>query len=460
MKDGTETDVDCGGIGNPQCVEGKSCNVDSDCTAGCSYSKKCVSAPSCTIQYGGDTCGIGEVGDPAAQHESCCRTLPVPGYSGPMHPGKQVYVDKYEITAGRVRQWITALAAANGGQADVKSWIAAHRPDIWDDAWNDYLPTGASGGTKVIARRLLGDPRPEDTGEAVGPGVILPPATDESRNMGTDYQFGDEIYVDLHGNNCATHTGDYGFPTYYYPDANVTVTGQQPRASALDAAGNPIAPQQWLDVKSMNCITNEMLAAFCAWDGGQLVTDEVVDYITASPDTLGNISGCGTQYDNHDELLGNNFLHTVQTGGRCPDITLINATFDAGDALPVQGSILNIHNYHFPDLGNSTSDKAWEISAPGRASSATAAMGKQTDTVRINAGDEPWMDLAGNLSEAAFDMTSGAFTGMFAMKYRGIGYGSARSDLNFKPVMGETILRLQRPEAKAAYTGGRCMRFK
>ncbi len=38
--------------------------------------------------------------------------------------------------------------------------------------------------------------------------------------------------------------------------------------------------------------------------------------------------------------------------------------------------------------------------------------------------------------------------------------GSARSDLNVKPVKGESVLRVQRPEAKAAYTGGRCMRFK
>ena len=44
--------------------------------------------------------------------------------------------------------------------------------------------------------------------------------------------------------------------------------------------------------------------------------------------------------------------------------------------------------------------------------------------------------------------------------YRGIGYGSSRSDLNVTLMRGETVLRIQRPEAKAAYTGGRCMRFK
>ena len=210
----------------------------------------------------------------------------------------------------------------------------------------------------------------------------------------------------------------------------------------------------------MNCITNAMLAAFCAWDGGQLATDEVLDYVTASPPSLGNTSGCGTQIDNHDELLGNIFTSSVQTGGRCAPVAFINATFDAGDNLPVPGSSLNAHHYHFPDTGNSTSDKAWEIAAPGRASLAEAVFGQQADVVRINPGDEPWMDLNGNVTEAALDMSGASFTGNFALKYRGIGYGSSRSDLNNTIVKGESVERLKRPEAKAAYTGGRCMRFK
>jgi hypothetical protein len=224
--------------------------------------------------------------------------------------------------------------------------------------------------------------------------------------------------------------------------------------------GQPIPAKELLDVKSMNCISNAMLAAFCAWDGGQLATDEVLDYVTATPATLGNTSGCGTQYDNHGDLLGNNFSRTVQEGGRCAKVLLINATFDGGDNLPVPGSPLNIHNYHYPDLGNVTHDKVWEIGAPGRASLAVEANGEAVDTVRINPGDEPWMDLNGNLSEAALDVTSGTFTGYFSLKYRGIAYGSSRSALNMTLMRGETILRVQRPEAKGAYTGGRCMRFR
>jgi hypothetical protein len=344
----------------------------------------------------------------------------------------------------------------------VKGWIAKNTPQIWNQAWNEFMPTDTEGGTATIGRRLLGDPRPEDAVPPYppGPGVILPPPTDQIRHMGTNYQFGSEIYVDLHGNNCGTFPGSFGFPTYYYPPDILMRDGQATRSDGVNASGVHIAAKDLLDVKAMNCITNAMLVAFCAWDGGQLATDEVLDYVTASPASLGNTSGCGTQIDNHGELLGNIFTDTVQSGGRCAPVFLVNATFDAGDNLPVPGSSLNAHNYHFPDTGNQTSDKAWEIAAPGRATLAPSAFGEQADVVRVNAGDEPWMDLNGNVSEAALDMSGATFTGAFALKYRGIGYGSSRSDLNTTIITGESIIRLQRPEAKAAYTGGRCMRFK
>lgn len=461
IKDFTETDVDCGGPARPKCDVGQGCAVDADCDVACSYDKKCVSAPSCTVHLGGDTCGTGEVGADGAKHEDCCRTLPVVGYSDRMNPGRTVYLDKYEITAGRIRAWIDALTKEYG-KPDVRRWIAEHRPAIWNPAWDVFLPSDFEGGEITIARRLLGDPRPEDSGDPgpPGPGVVLPPETDQVKRLGVNYQFGSEVYVDLHGMNCGVWNGAYGSPTYFYPPDVLNRDGQLPRADGVDARGETIAAQELLDVKSMNCIPNDMLAAFCAWDGGQLATDEVLDFVTATPATLGNVSGCGSQYDNHGDLGANRFDRTVQTGGACAPVIQINATFDAGDALPVPNSPLNTHNYHFPDLGGVTHDKAWQISAPGRASLAPAANGRAVDAIALKPGDEPWMDLAGNLSEAAFDTTSGTFNGLFALKYRGIGYGSARSDLNMTRMRGESILRIQRPEAKGMYTGGRCMRFR
>jgi len=459
IKDGDETDVDCGGKSAPKCTEGKSCGSDDDCDVACAYDKKCVGAPSCAVHLGGDTCGEGEV-EQSGPHESCCRTLPVKGWTDPSHPGKQVYLDKYEITAGRIRAWVAAMAKMYNGNPDVRTWIQQHRPAIWDDAWNQFLPSDWEGPVIVINRRLLGDPRPEDYGWGVGPGVIVPPPTDQPRHLGINYQFNSEVYVDLHGSDCGAYTDSYGFSTYFYPADILDRDGQQPRTDGTGYNGQKIPAQELLDVKAMNCIPQDMLAAFCAWDGGQLATDSVLDYITASPPDLGWVSGCGTQRDNHSDLLNKKYDTSIQTGGRCPAVSLINATFDAGDNLPEPNSYLNQHQYWYPDLGNQTYDKEWEVSAPGRASLATAANGKAVDAIAINPGDEPWMDLAGNLSESALQMNGASFSGLFTLKYRGIGYGSSRSDLNTTYMKGETVLRLQRPEAKAAYIGGRCMRFK
>jgi hypothetical protein len=449
----------CGFAGGPKCAEGEACEADSECEGACSYAHKCIAAPSCKPHLGGDTCGKGEVGEPDSQHESCCRTLKVPGFVDGAHAGKTVYLDKYEITAGRMRAFVEQMARERNGKPDIRGWIASHRPLIWDAAWEAFLPSDAEGGQVTIGRRLLGDPRPEDWGsnDPPGPGVILPPATDQVRHMGTNYQFGSEIYVDLHGNNCGTYPGASGFPTYYYPPDVLARDGQLARADGLGANGQKITAKDLLDVKSMNCVTNAMLAAFCQWDGGQLATDEVLDFVTGTPATLGNVSGCGIQVDDHGELLGNVFDHTVQSGGRCAPVGLVNVTFDAGDTLPVPGSPLNRHNYMYPATGFPTHDKSWQISAPGRAS---LANGQQADVVRLSPADEPWMDLHGNLSEAALDVSGAAFTGGFSLKYRGIGYGSSRSDLNVTLMNGETIPRIRRPEAKAAYAGGRCMRFK
>jgi len=115
----------------------------------------------------------------------------------------------------------------------------------------------------------------------------------------------------------------------------------------------------------------------------------------------------------------------------------------------------------YPDFADgTTSDKTWEVSAPGRGSKAEG--GDQVDQIVVNAGDEPWVDLAGNLSETVLTTKDGAFLSRFGLKYRGIGYQSARSELNTRndwPGEGGQR-RYERPERKAAWAGGRCMRFK
>ena len=46
------------------------------------------------------TCGEGSVDSPAKKHESCCKTLPV------TRPAGDYFLDKYLITAGRMRQFV------------------------------------------------------------------------------------------------------------------------------------------------------------------------------------------------------------------------------------------------------------------------------------------------------------------------------------------------------------------
>ncbi len=145
IKNGDESDVDCGGTKCAGCATGLSCNVDNDCAGkGCNYKKKCVEAPSCKGQHGASTCGLGEfqpnAADPTvddnANHESCCINYEVTGYSDPNQPGKKVYLDKYEITAGRMRQFIQSL----GVTPNVQGYMAMHKPARWDQSWQDALP--------------------------------------------------------------------------------------------------------------------------------------------------------------------------------------------------------------------------------------------------------------------------------------------------------------------------------
>jgi hypothetical protein len=365
VQNGTETDVDCGGDSLAKCAPSKKCKVDADCTVACSDAKRCVEAPSCRPHFGGDTCGAGEVGSGAEQHESCCRSLEVPGYADPAQPGKKVYLDKYEVTAGRVRAFIEAITAEYG-KPDVKAWVTAHPPAIWNPAWTQFLPSDTDADT-----------------------IALPNTPGQQGNVGTNYSFGSALYVYVHGHNCYQGAGSYGFPTYWYPaDVMTNQNGGLPRA----------ATKEELDIKSMTCIPNAMLAAFCAWDGGQLATQAVLDTVT-------------------------------QNGARLPPMASANVTSDSGSVSP---------NYYYPYFDPGVSHEGVSrIAAPGRV---------QADALSIDGG-EPWMDLRGNLNEVAL-VGAGGFT----LLYQGIGYSSARALNN------PNVLKL--PEYKAGYSGGRCMRFE
>jgi hypothetical protein len=408
---GTETDIDCGGAAPtnaPKCLVGKKCAADADCaSSACSYKKVCVEAPSCRPQYGGDTCGAGDFEDAGKQHESCCKTLPVVGFTDPGYAGKQVYLDKYEITAGRVRAFIEDISAKSGGAPNIKAWVAANKPKLWSTAFDFILPSG----NEVEANVSMPHPN-------------VPNGAPATNNVGLFYNLNATRYTYVHGENCFVGTGSYGYPTFHFPANVQTLNGAAERAVPTGDNG-PLAlgAKEQLDMKSMNCIPAAVLAAFCHWDGGQLATDEVLDFVTNTPATLGFASGC--------------------TGSRCPPLANVQATSDSGSDTGLK--------YYYPYYAGTTEGTS-RVAAPGRVT---------TDVVRINAGDEPWMDIRGNMIEIVLDVAGGTFNNQFGIKYQGLGYSSARAGGNsVSPIAPALSGRYNWPEYKAAYSGGRCMRFK
>jgi formylglycine-generating enzyme required for sulfatase activity len=194
-KNGDETDVDCGGAKAPKCAVGKGCAAHTDCESdACGADKKCIEFRSCTGTNGANTCG-------ASGSESCCTMVPI--QSG----GTSFKIDKYQVTAGRMRAFIDRT------KGDAKGWIAANKPTGWDDAWDPEL-------------------LPATMEDALG-------------SVGTYEKRG-----------CSVK--DRGGRTYWQPP----VDGDAEEQSDL--------PQEELDKKALNCVTWHLAAALCAFDGKRL----------------------------------------------------------------------------------------------------------------------------------------------------------------------------------------------
>lgn len=368
-QNGDESGVDCGGIltGAARCAVGAACLVNTDCESrGCSNGL-CIEAPSCVAAHGGNTCGAGEVGSGGEQHESCCTSIEVPGYADPARPGKRVFLDKYEITAGRMRAFVEAMTAQFAGQPDIKSFIANDPPQVWQPAWNEIMPSGFDGGMFVTQHTGSG-------GSNCG----------ASCSVGTNYIFGSVLYQYSHGHNCY-HGGtqSYGFSTYWYSDQVMNdYHGGKPRAYS----------QEILDVKSLNCTPSVMFQAFCHWDGGQLATIDVMNTVAVNLAPDGNVSGDGSSNP----------------------------------------------PYNYPFSGTDTDD-AERVAAPGRF---------VADATMLGAAG-PWMDLRGNMNEVMLQGTGFVIT----MPFGGVMQGSAHAGNNDAEFISHF-------EHKSAGVGARCMRFK
>jgi hypothetical protein len=210
VMNGDETDVDCGGKikDTARCAVGKGCKAHEDCESdGCGYNGKCVSARSCAGHFGGDTCGSGEVGEAGAQHESCCEAAPV------SNAANAVMLDKYVITAGRMRQF----AERTKGNLRSFTETLGGNPE-WKPAWNDMMPT--------------------NMGEM---NFLLGPQGHGASRAGCDLN-------EARGR------------TYWMTDAENDDLGDGHHAFTKDI----------LDQKALNCVEFFMMQALCIWDGGRL----------------------------------------------------------------------------------------------------------------------------------------------------------------------------------------------
>ncbi len=322
-----ELAVDCGGPNTVKtCAAGTTCAEAADCTSGaCTHLNKCADYRSCKAHHGGDTCGSGETFDAPANraHESCCTTIPVTAASN-------VKLDKYNITAGRMRAFVEATAG------NIKQWVADNPPAGWRADWSNYLPTGLNTPMQVVQGTM--------------------------RNLGVHGQLGPNFVYDQAGDfGCWSGAAVTGAPTYWMPKADRTA--QQP-----NDVGS-LYSKDYLDQKPLNCVNAVMLAAFCAWDGGRLPTITEIDAAWNGPAT--RTYPWGTQvpggyapsYPNPDNLtpagsdpLRANFKHNYpQTSAKW------NAMGAAwGLAGGLQGK-----------------DEAWYIAPPGRFPTGAGPYGHQ-----------------------------------------------------------------------------------
>lgn len=424
VQNGTESDVDCGGEAQthagvtvpaaPKCDLTKICAADTDCdSAVCASNKRCVEGPSCRPLHGGYTCGVGEVGAAGAAHESCCKSLAVPGVTM-MQGGveKQVYLDKYEITAGRIRAWIEAIKAQYGGAPNIQAWVKARMavdpllagmfPTIpaTDPPLTraDYLPSQSTGQLQTISDADSTDTFDFGLLSHLGPTSYLRGVLG---NTGTSGCAMNNAPPGVQPDNFK-----YGHRTYWFDAAESAYFYEQPRPAS--------STKDILDEKSMNCITPIMFTAFCAWDGGYLQSQAAIS----------NAYGLDRWPWGPSPAVGEPNT----------DIALY-ANFNAGTS-----GFGNVKNprYLFPVVGYGTfaADFTPIIAAPGRF---------PTDASQVLPAADTWMDLGGNMIE--WSQVNGTWRGWTGSSFEGHVYPRAwTGTINYLDKYGKG--------------GARCMRLK
>jgi len=349
-----ETDVDCGGATAPKCGDGKGCAADGDCaTAVCGATKRCVLSVSCRGAKGPggvETCGSGETGVAGAMHESCCTSLPLPTTTTRR-------LDRYEITAGRLRAFVEAIAAANGGvpnlRAFAKDYAATH-------------PGSQLASVEASAPGLL-DVLPDHAGPA---GAFPLPV-----HLGA-FPLDPINAVD----GCFVKDGGYGHNAYWQEPADLKPYGIG-TSDANGPTGNRLYPREVLDEKAVGCVMPMLLASFCAWDGGELARTS--DYHEIWGNRSVAVGGQTVKVPWTGLLPVGEFNWRNGHGASCGNLAAW-----PGCANP------QLAFYAYPAGGNPANDDTPAMGAPGRF--------PKDVTATTSADGRGWLDVGGNLMEAAW----------------------------------------------------------
>jgi len=364
IQNGTETDIDCGG-GAPtnadKCLLGKSCNADTDCSSGgCSNAlgKKCTYKSCATGEVAGiNSCGAVETA-PGVVHDSCCKSLTLPTRATRR-------LDKYEITSGRFRTFLTKVGP------NVRAWVAAY---------------AAANPTSQLAT-LANTPIVDGTPGAPADSTFLRVYPSAERGVPHSLTAHMSIDIDNYGGirGCANYNGSYSANTYYMPDVNYSDFGLPPRSLA----------RSFSDEKPLNCAQPAMLAAFCAWDGGELAL--LADYLDAWGPAAYPWGPTNTGRPTYNWCNG-----TYQNGGftcQCANNNPLIGNFadcPAGGFNGLSGSGVF---YEWPRNTDRAKDNEPLIAAPGRIPS---------DATALKGDGESWQDLYANLAEYTGDLNVGA----------------------------------------------------
>lgn len=127
--DGSETDVDCGGVACQGCLAGETCVQDDDCVAGVCDQGKCV-PPSCALQ-----------GIPGFPQECDNHVVPGGSFNRSNDPGLPATVssfrlDDYEVTVKRFR---TFVAAGGGIQSSAPGVGLGAHPAAPGSGWQPWM---------------------------------------------------------------------------------------------------------------------------------------------------------------------------------------------------------------------------------------------------------------------------------------------------------------------------------